>query len=292
MSNFSLKSVAMLVETNFSVWTARKLDRKQSADVVTVTGATNKGAARVNKNLLAGRTELEDVGRLVTEIRNYVMLNTLPWSDNGQRLLIGARFVKFNNTMEDYKESFEDKVASFVNIYPTLITAQAMALGAMFDRAEFPPASEIAHKFNMGFVYLPVPAAGDLRVDIGNQAQDEIRAKLETLANARVSKAVQDMQDKFVAHLQRMAARLTDTTDAKTGEPVVSRLHETLVSSAFELCDLVYDYGVLADSKLVQARQDLEKALADVTINTLRDNPDKRKEINTAVSSILNKFSL
>jgi len=289
MSNFNLNSVAMLCEFNASVWTARKLDKKKSEQVVVSSGAASKGAARVNKNLLSGRGELEAIGSLVGEARTYVYENTTPWSDAGQRLIITARLPKFDTRIEDYKSRFNLLVDDFVNLYPTLITAQAMALGDMFDRSEFPSASEIRHKFAMSCDYIPVPAAGDIRVDIGNQAQDELRARLEATSNARLNKAMADVTERFVGHLRRMADRLVTEKD-KNGEDKSRRFTETLVSSAFELCDLVRDYNVTGDPVLGEARKALESALTGVTVVTLRDDPIKREEVRVATNTILSKF--
>ena len=43
-----------------------------------------------------------------------------------------------------YKAKFDGMVQTFVDVYPTLITAQALALGDMFNRAEYPTATDIA----------------------------------------------------------------------------------------------------------------------------------------------------
>jgi hypothetical protein len=291
MSNFNLDSVALLCEFNSSVWTARKLDRKKSDDVVSGAGAKQKGAARVNKNLLAGRPELEEITSLVGAARTYVYDNTLPWSNNGQRLLVTTRLPKFDARMQEFKEEFDNKVEGFVSVYPTLITAQAMALGDMFNRAEFPLASEIRTKFAFSFDYLPVPASGDLRVDIGTQAQEELRARLEHMAVVRVENAMAEINEKLSAHLRRMADRLTTDTKPDTGERTVRRFTDTLVSGALELCDLVADYNVTGDKTLAQARTMLENALNGVTAQTLRDDPAKREDVRSAVNDILNKFS-
>lgn len=290
--NYNLSSVALLCEFNASVWTARKLDRAESAKVVEGAGAKSRGAARVNKNLLAGRPELEEITTLVSEIRRFVHEQTAPWSDAGQRMLVTARFPKFNERMDEYIGQFNDKVQAFVAIYPTLITAQAMALGAMFNRAEYPTAQEIERKFGMTCEYFPVPTSGDLRVDVGNQAQDELRARLEKVASARLDKAMGDVTERFVTHLKRMADRLTTDTDPETGDPTARRFHDTLVTSAFELCDLVQDYNVTNDPLLSLARKTLEDKLSGLTARTLKDDPAKREEVRSTVSSILNRFAI
>lgn len=291
-ANFNLNSVSLLCEFTSSVWTARKLDRKKTDEVVTGANAKSKGAARVNKNLLAGQPVLEEIAALVSNARTYVYDNTLPWSNSGQRLIITARLPKFDQRIRDYIDEFNEKVDAFVQVYPGLIMAQAMALGTMFDRSEYPTASEIRHKFNMACDYLPVPTAGDIRVDIGNQAQDELRERLEHMTKVRVEKAVSDLNEKLVEHLKRMADRLVTDKDAKTGEPQARRFTETLVSSAFELCDMVRDYNLTGDPTLMQARTMLETALADVSVMTLREDPIKREDVRAKVESILDKFRI
>ena len=65
-----------------------------------------------------------------------------------------------------------------------------MALGDMFDRSEFPTPESIAHKFSFRVNYMPVPKAGDFRVDIGNDAQTELQTRLAKLADERVEAAM------------------------------------------------------------------------------------------------------
>lgn len=291
-ANFNLNSVSLLCEFSASVWTARKLDRKKSDEVVTGANAQSKGAARVNKNLLAGRPELEEIAALVTEARTYVYDNTLPWSNSGQRLIMTKRMPKFDKRVRDFEDAFNEKVDAFVQLYPSLITAQAMALGNMFDRNEYPTASTIKSKFAMSCEYLPVPASGDIRVDIGNQALDELRERLEYTSQQRVKAAMAEVNEKLVTHLKRMADRLVTVTDDKTGEPKAQKFTETLVSGAFELCDLIQDYNITGDPLLMQARKVLEEKLSGVTVMTLREDPVKREDVRVAVSNILSKFQI
>lgn len=289
--NYNLDSVALLVEFNASVWTAKKLDKTKTTQVVDGAGAKAKGAARVNKSLMAGRPELEDISTLVTAARSYVYDNTLPWSNNGQRLLITARLPVFDAEMQKYADAFKAKVDAFVYTYPSLITAQAMALGDMFNRAEFPLTSEMAKKFAMSCEYLPVPVAGDIRVDISNQAQDELRQRLEHMATLRVEKAMTEINEKLAAHMARMVDRLTTDVDPATKEEKPRRFTDTLVSGAMELCDMIADYNITGDPQLENARRLLESKLSGVTVEALRSDPAKRDDVREAVKGILDKFS-
>jgi hypothetical protein len=289
-TQYNLSTCAMLVEFNASVWTARKLDKSVTDEVLHSKSAASKGAARVNKSLMAGRSELTNIQQHVTAARTYVYDNTVPWSDAGQRLLPSTRFLKFDKRMSLFKDEFDTLVEAFINIYPTLITAQAMALGDMFDRKDYPHVSEIRRKFSCAYDYLPVPTQGDFRVDVGNDAQRDLQARLESAAQARVERAVGDVQERLVEHLKRMSDRLITDTDA-TGAPKQRRFHDTLVSGAYELCDLVQDFNITGDKTLAEARLRLEAALSGASAEDLREDHILRDSVKKEVDSLLDKFS-
>jgi len=279
----------MLVEFNASVWTARKLDKTTTSEVVASKNAGAKDAARVNKHLLAGRTELDIIQQAVGRARQFVYDNTAPWSDSGLRLLPTINFMKFTERMNDFEEEMETLVKAFVVIYPTLITAQALALGDMFKRDDYPSANEMMTKFSFRVNYMPVPSSGDFRVDVGNQAQAELKARLESLTQERIDSAMADVRERLSTHLKRMSDRLT--TDYIGGEAKQRRFHDTLVDGALELCDLTKALNVTNDVALETARSQLEQLLVGVTPADLRKNEAIRQDVKRNVDAILDKFN-
>ena len=285
----NIDTCAMLVEFNASVWTARKLDKTTTSEVVASKNAGAKDAARVNKHLLAGRTELDIIQQAVGRARQFVCDNTAPWSDSGLRLLPTINFMKFTERMNDFEEEMETLVKAFVVIYPTLITAQALALGDMFKRDDYPSANEMMTKFSFRVNYMPVPSSGDFRVDVGNQAQAELKARLESLTQERIDSAMADVRERLSTHLKRMSDRLT--TDYVGGEAKQRRFHDTLVDGALELCDLTKALNVTNDVTLETARSQLEQLLVGVTPTDLRKNEAIRQDVKRNVDAILDKFN-
>ena len=286
---YNIDTCAMLVEFNASVWTARKLDKTTTDEVVATKHAAAKDAARVNKHLLAGRTELEVIQQAVGRARQYVYDKTSPWSDSGLRLLPNISFMAFTEKLDDFEHEFTALVKSFVIIYPSLITAQAMALGDMFKRDDYPSANEIMTKFSFRVNYMPVPTSGDFRVDVGNAAQAELKARLDKLTQERVDNAMSDVRERLSSHLKRMSDRLT--TDYVQGEAKPRRFHDTLVEGALELCDLTKALNIVNDPALETARRDLEQVLVGVTPTELRKNEAVRQDVKKNVDAILSKFS-
>lgn len=289
MNRYNIDSCALLVEFNASVWTARKLDKGATDEVVINKRAAAKDAARVNKHLLAGRGELDVIQKHVNAVRTYVYENTLPWSDTGIRLLPTAKFLEFNDRMGNLETEFVDLVNDFVQVYPSLITAQAMALGDMFDRNEYPSAGEMAHKFSFRLNYMPVPKAGDFRVDVGNEAQEELQKKLAKLADERVEFAMKDARDRLKAHLERMMERLK--VEEINGKVQKSRIHDTLIEGGLELCDALVALNLTGDPALEAARAKLESVLRSVDVDDLRKHDGARTEVRTQVAEIMDKFN-
>jgi len=289
MTRYNIDTCALLVELNVSQWTARKLDRSTTDELVTNKNAQSKGAARVNKNLFAGRSELEVVSQHITETRSYVYDNTLPWSDSGIRLLPSARFMEFNAKLQQAEDKFYGLVTEFVTVYPSLITAQAMALGDMFNRNDYPQPTDIEHRFRFNVNYMPVPASGDFRVDIGNDAQEELRKKLASLADERVEYAMKDIKQRLSEHLKRMSDRLS--VDYINGEAVPRKFHNSLLDGAHDLCEMVDALNIINDPQLAEARKALKQAIGGIDVQDLRKDIPTRTDIKAQVDDVLSKFS-
>lgn len=306
MERFNIDTCAMLVELNIRVWTARKLDRKVSDEVVVGKNAGSKGAARVNKNLLAGRNELDVIGQHASAVRNYLYSVTMPWSDSGTgiRLLPAVRFTEFNARMLKEEAQHVALVDNFDVVYPSLITAQALALGDMFDRNEYPAPDRIRSRFSFNVSYMPVPKAGDFRVDIGNQAVAELQEQLSKIADERVKRAMDDVRVRLKEHMVRMSDRLTIDVVDDIAKP--RRFHDTLVESGLELCDVARSLNITNDPEIEKARLALETALTGVrpvtvkskrapakelsVADTLREDMHQREALKAQVDSLLNNL--
>jgi hypothetical protein len=301
MQRYNIDTCAMLVEVGINVWTARKLDKSTTDEVISNKNAASKAAARVNKHLLAGRNELEVINTHVAGVRNYVYEQTMPWSDSGIRLLPSSKFSEFNTRLKQEEDKYWALCKAFVEVYPTLITAQALQLGDMFRREDFPTAEQIVRKFGFQVTYLPVPKFGDFRVNVGNEAQKELDAQLAKIADERVQNAMNDVRARLRDHLKRMSDRLT--VDVVDNKAVTRKFHDTLIDTGLDLCDVVRSLNILDDPDLEAARAGLERCLTGINsrtkrtgvaisaADTLREDMAQRSAVKAQVDEILNKFT-
>jgi len=256
---------AAIVELNVSTWTARKLDKNASKEVKVNKGANSDDAARVNKNLLAGMNNLKRVTDFVALTRNDFYRLTLPWSDSGQRLVPMMQFFELKQWINDQEATFNQLVAEFLRDYPTLISAQAFQLGALFDRNEFPDVEEIATKFRFKVGFLPLPSTGDFRIDAPNEVVESMQKEYEAMYNERIAQVNQDLWIRLHDTLKHMSDRLGYDS---TGKAKIFR--DSMVENAVELCDMLKRLNVTNDPKLEKARSSLESALLGVDASEIR----------------------
>lgn len=276
---------AMLVDLNIKVYSGRKQDRKTQAEVTTAKGSGSKRAASVYKSLFADCKELDDITKYQARIRAEHYRLTKPWADNGQRLLPTKLLLEYQGAMGKCKTEFEFLVDKFVVKYDTLVAAAAFQLGTLFDRDEYLPGSQIARKFAIETSFSPLPTAGDFRVDIESEVQQQLITQYEAKSKALLAQSTQDSWTRLHKVLTNLSDRLVIEEDGTK-----RKFHDTLVSNAEELCELLDALNVTADPDLERARSKLLDAMTGVTPKELRTEDSTRIETKRKVDAILDAF--
>lgn len=291
-NTISIASSAMLVELSISTWTARKLDKKVSAEV-DVSKGTKTQAGNYNKNLLAGTGFLDTIVKYAANTRSWHLSQTLPWSDNGLRLLPTSNFMNYTKQRTLLEENYMALVAKFLVAYPNLVSAAAFQLGDLFDRDEYPSVEKIANKFKFHVNFLPVPMAGDFRIDINEEAKSDIISSCNVAYEERLNNAMRDAWSRLHDCLTRMSERLTiDKVASDDGFEHKGRVfRNTLVENAVELTELLKHFNLTKDNNLEQARLDLYNAIKHHDADSLRNSHEAREIVKSKVDEILGKFN-
>lgn len=276
---------AMLVDLNISVYTGRKQDKQSQSDVLAKNSAQSKKAASVYKNLFAECKELDDIVKFQARARAAHYRWTIPWNDHGARLLPTKALMDYKADMNRYQAEFDRLVELFLDKYDTLVAAAAFQLGALFDRSEYPERSQVAKRFRMDLSMFPLPTSGDFRLDIEAEVQRELVAQYERKLEQQLTQANQDLWERLHAALTRLSDRLTTDENGKH-----RRFHDTTVTGALELCDLLGTLNVTGDAKLESARCQLAQVLSGVEANELRKHEGQRTDTKQKVDAILEAY--
>jgi hypothetical protein len=155
-------------------------------------------------------------------------------------------------------------------------------LGDLFNKEDYPEAIKLMSKFRMRYVFLPVPDAGDFRIDVNEASKTELQAQYEKFYNDKLNDAMQDAWDRLHDCLTRMSDKLAGD------EKQIFR--DSLVNNAADMCELLTKLNVTNDPKLESARKTLESALIGVTATDLRKDDALRLDTKAKVDAILGMF--
>jgi len=292
-NTITIASSAMLVELSISGWTARKLDKKVSAEV-DVSKGTQTHAGNYNKYLLAGTGFLDTITKYASNARAWHASQTMPWSDNGLRLLPVSNFMAYKGQLATLESNYMALVGKFYIAYPDLVSAAAFQLGDLFNRDEYPSVEKITSKFKFEYNFMPVPTAGDFRIDINEEAKNDIISSCSNVYETRLNNAMRDAWARLHDCLTRMSERLTvDLVNNEDGscDHKGRVFRNSLVENAVELTELLKHFNLTNDESLEDARRMLATRINGIDADALRDNFTLREQVKKDVDSILNKFN-
>ena len=207
----SIASGAMMVELSISVWTANKNDREAKKRLDAITGA-DESIHRVSKKLMGDHPLLDKIKKFAASTRtNLHYRYTLPWSDTGMRLLTTAAYFDYNKVMTEAQNEYEGMVAEFLSGYEWDVTEVISRSNGTLRRSEFPTVEQLRSKFGFRINYLPVPDAGDFRLDVSNEAQRVLADSYADFYQRKVEEAMNSVWErliKAVTHVSRHSVDL------------------------------------------------------------------------------------
>lgn len=279
-SNITLASSATLVELGISVWTARKLDKTASTTVTAINNAAS-GMANVNKKLL-DCDELTALQKFAEAARTSHRNMTLPWSDSGLRMLPTSKLFDYTKAMTALEAEFNKMVDRFLNKYEWEINAVQVKLGDMFNPHEYPSLDKVRSKFDFRMNYIPLPEAGDFRVDVGNEAEAMLKEQYAKFYEAQLTRAMNDIWSRAHEVLSRMSDRLDYGSNEQK-----KVFRDTLVSNVVDLIDIMDSMNVTGDPNMQLQQRKLKLAMQGITPEALREDAHLRLETKRAVDAAL-----
>ena len=274
----SLNEKAMLVHLNISFWTARKYDRKISREIEIQYNADEAG--RYNKILIANEY-LANIRKMVSAARTFHYENTLPWNDNGGRLLPAANYFNYVKAMQNLQADFDRETANFIRVYPDLKNEAKLRLNGMFEEEDYPDISTLRDKYAFSSQVTPVPEADDFRVKLNDSEVDSIKQSIEKQVQNSTREAMNDLWNRLYRVVNHMAERLADPDN---------KFKNSLVDNIVDLCDLLPRLNITSDPKLEKALLEVRQKLTANDSQTLRDSNDIRSQTALEAQKILDKM--
>lgn len=280
----SIGDRAMLVGLHISQFNPVKTDRKITEEVAQQHGA-EISMGRYAKSVIAANA-VETLRKLSGEIRKEHARRTLPWAEDGARILTSAGYTAYADWMRDANERWDAEVVKFLANWDTFVADARQKLNGLFDPADYPTVDQLRAKFKFRWIVRPVPEAQDFRVNLGNLEVSAIRQEMEAASAATVQNAMRDVWDRMRDVVRSMADRLKAFDQ---NAPKEHPFRDTLVTNIADLLEVLPALNLTGDQNVTRFYEEMQ-ALVKFPAQELRDSAWKRDDVAARADAILSQM--
>ena len=265
----SLAKAGMLVKLTRNSWYGFSKDKAASEAAKTAAGATALDAGNFNKRLLP-KEALKPVRNIENKIYTKHSDFTVPWYFNGVDFLPSKLFLPYTEAMRALKDEHANAVNVLVQQYPVYRANRAKELGTMFNTDDYPPPDILRDSFNIDIRFMPVPEAGDYRVDLENEELARLEAELKTDLSTAQRQAMHTVWTRIVTVLDHVYDRLSDPERI---------FRDSLIDNALQLSEILSGLNITGDSRMELVARGIQVDVCKYSADTLRTDPDVRMAV-------------
>ena len=233
----NLSHDAMLVGLRIAAWSGRQYDRKASTHVA-VHHDASVSAGRYNKCLLP-KAAFAALTATMSAARSAHYAQTLPWDDQGSRLLTVANYERYTELMDALRERMVRERARFIEDYDDNIDKARLDLGKLFRIEDYPSKEALRGKFGLRYRIIPVPDADHFMAKLASDDTDRVKRDIESQIEERLHDAVGDLYRRLGEAVERVSERLQEDDEGKPlvfrdsmiGKPIVKEIDMTTIEN-------------------------------------------------------------
>lgn len=270
MTTTNVRNSMLSINFGISCWEARRQDKGASKEVADNHG-TASSVGRYHKDLLPSCAEHEAILKIRNGWRVWHMENTLPWNDNGTRVIRSSSFLDYSQGFRGWKATFDEAVEDFIAAYPAAVAQAELRLNSLFHKEDYPDVTEVRRRFASRMQVFPMPDAEDFRILEGIPPEEVERLQAEAVQGMQeqVTYALKDLWSRMHKVATAMSERLAIPHGAPGG-----KFHDTLVDNIADLLVRVPALNLTNDPEIVKMTDEMRELLCQPDM--LRLDPDVR----------------
>ena len=279
---------AMLVSLRIAAWSGRLYDR-QASNHVAVHHDASASAGRYNKRLLP-KAAFAALTAIMSSTRSCHYENSLPWDDQGSRLLTVANYEHYTELLDGLRERMVRERARFIEDYGDNIDQARLDLGKLFRIEDYPSKEALQGKFGIRYRIVPVPDADHFMAKLASDDTSRVKRDIERQIQERLHDAVGDLYRRMGEAVERVSERLSEDDQ---GKPLVFR--DTMIENIRGLVDVVPRLNIFGDDNLARLCEQVKDRIASTDPDTLRPsrqfNPNVRRQVKRDADALMERFA-
>jgi hypothetical protein len=256
----SLASKALLIKLVKGTYQPYVHDGQATTQVEATNGVSKVG--RFNKRLFRDCFALDEANKAFNAVYNYHMKHTLPWLDDGMRILPSTLYFEYTQELRALIDEANKAADALDAVWADEVQKDLVRLGPLGKLSDYP--TSVRDKFYITVRFLPVPTTTDFRVHISDADRESLNQAIKD-AETTVTKHI-------MTELMEPVKRLAQRCNEFSGESS-ERWHHSLVLNVQAVAERMGKLNVTDD-------ETIDRFIADVnmSITAYAAQPDLLKE--------------
>jgi len=206
---------------------------------------------------------------------------TLPWFDDGVRILPIAMLDKYSKAIDEAKTAYDEAVKGFIGRWEDIMVSNKERLKEMYNELDYPSKESAAVGFRISTRSLPIPDKDDFRIDAS-----------DTVVNGFKNQYVKDMKEYEDNANSALAKRLGDSMASiiKKLSTADKKITDNALAKLFDMIQDLKGLNIMGDKNIAAAISDIEKNFVKETAEVFNANPEFRAKKKEAALSIVGKL--
>ena len=275
----TIRQGAVLTSLTIRKWGNSKLDKGASASIAASSGASPE-FARVTKTLLS-KQFIDPLNKLLNKARSDFYEVTLPWTDNGWRLLPVGKLNDLQQAIDNHKIDLDNLLRQSLIDYAYQVQNAQRELGTLFDPDDYPSTSEIAAKYSIEVQMMPVPSEGDFRLSVAGDVAEAIREQAREQYAACAARSMQHIWHSVGELLTLVHERLNSSDGRFT----------SIFPKLMDMVDGLDELNVGQDPELQRLQREAKRRLSALRDpKAIKTDEPARKQAAQDVKSVIDDF--
>lgn len=267
-----LKDKAILMRARFPSLAFSKTDKEITSEILGKHGASAQSGRFIKR--LFGKEHTQPMTAIISAAYGYHRAHTLPWDDDGSRVLTTAAFEDYMRSMRDFGDQLTAEGGKFGGKFDTIMAEEEQKQNGMFRLSDYPTKDAIVSRLVIRLEPSPVPDGGDFRVTV---SKEELAAWNDAIAD-RVADAEKAGRAELYRRLMEPLGKIID----RLSDPDAV-FRDSLLGNLQEIIGIIPKLNVTNDANLEALRSRAESELCTYSPASIRNSPVvRRSAINKA----------
>lgn len=288
-----LTTSAMLVCLEVHTWGNRVVEREMANKAASDVNATDKNMFFLTKKLV-DRDTIRDVTTAFSRVKSFHYEHTLPWLDNGQRVVPSLEYMHYTANIRTLIQEADAKVDEFLKVYPIIRAKMVQRLGKAFHDDDYPTPAALRRRWSVDVNFSPMPDKADFRVDLPAKELATINQNIDDQVARAVESAQNDLFQRLYSVVLSMRDRIKDfkVVEGKGGKrKVENAFRNSAVENVRELCKMLPRLNFTNNPDLTRLAEEVAATLGNQDAETLREDDTLRAKAVEAADDVLKRMA-